>query len=112
VTKQDKEASWKDLGVKTKPENELTWHDLGIGMIVTDMGNAKQYQTGDWRSDKPVVDKNKCIKCGLCSIFCPEGCISQTPEGHFEANLFYCKGCGICARECWPQAITMVEEEM
>jgi pyruvate ferredoxin oxidoreductase delta subunit len=22
----------------------------------------------------------------------------------------YCKGCGICAHECWPRAIAMVEE--
>jgi pyruvate ferredoxin oxidoreductase delta subunit len=22
----------------------------------------------------------------------------------------YCKGCGICAHECWPHAITMIEE--
>ena len=29
----------------------------------------------------------------------------------FEANLFYCKGCGICAEECPRDVITMVEEE-
>jgi pyruvate ferredoxin oxidoreductase delta subunit len=22
----------------------------------------------------------------------------------------YCKGCGICAHECWPRAISMIEE--
>jgi len=95
----------------TKPEGELTWRDLEIGAIVTEPGNASQYQTGYWRSDKPIFDSAKCIKCGLCYIFCPEGCIGQNAEGYFEANLFYCKGCGICARECWPKAITMVPEE-
>ena len=95
----------------TKRENELTWKDLEIGFIVTEPANARQYQTGDWRSDRPIFDKNKCIKCGICSIFCPEGCIEPDVEGYFEANLFYCKGCGICARECWTKAITMVEEE-
>ena len=97
----------------TKREDELTWKDLEIGCIVTEPGNARQYKTGDWRSESPIVDKDKCIKCGLCYIFCPEGCIDQTEEGYFEPNLFYCKGCGICARECPPkvQAITMVEEE-
>ena len=94
-----------------KREEELTWKDLEIGCIVTEPGSARQYQTGDWRSERPVLDKSKCIKCGLCSIFCPEGCIEENAEGYFEANLFYCKGCGMCARECWPQAITMVEEE-
>ena len=94
----------------TKPENELTWTDLEIGSIVTEPGNASQYQTGDWRSQKPIIDKSKCNKCTLCYIFCPEGCIERDAEGYFEANLFYCKGCGICARECWTRAITMIEE--
>ena len=94
-----------------KSESELTWKDLEIGLIVTEPGNASQYRTGDWRSQRPTYDFNKCIKCGICSIFCPEGCIKQNDEGHFEADLYYCKGCGICARECPTKVITMVEEE-
>jgi pyruvate ferredoxin oxidoreductase delta subunit len=95
----------------TKPEGELTWKDLEVGAIVTEPGNAAQYKTGDWRSQKPTYDFNKCIKCGLCQIYCPEGCIHQNDEGYFEADMFYCKGCGICARECPTTVITMVEEE-
>ena len=95
----------------TKAENEITWKDLEIGSIVTEPGNASQYQTGDWRSQKPIVDKDKCNKCTLCFIYCPEGCIERDTEGYFEPNLFYCKGCGICATECPKKAITMVEEE-
>ena len=95
----------------TKPEGELTWKELEIGSIVTEPGSASQYQTGYWRSQKPIFDSNKCIKCGICYIFCPEGCVRQDEDGYFEANLFYCKGCGICAKECWTQAITMIEEE-
>ena len=94
-----------------KTESELTWKDLKVGSIVTEAGNASQYQTGDWRSESPVYNHEKCVKCGLCYIFCPEGCIEQNADGYFEANLFYCKGCGICAKECWTQVITMVEEE-
>ena len=96
----------------TKSESELTWKDLEIGFIVTEPGNASQYRTGDWRSQKPIFDKSKCnTKCTLCSIFRPEGCIERDAEGYSEANLFYCKGCGICATECRRKAITMVEEE-
>ncbi len=95
----------------TKPESEITWKDLEIGSIVIEPGNANQYRTGDWRSQRPIFNSNKCIKCGICQLFCPEGCVEQNAEGYFEANLFYCKGCGICARECWTQAITMVDEE-
>ena len=94
-----------------KSENELTWRDLEIGGIVTEPGNASQYQTGDWRSQKPTYDFDRCIKCGLCQLFCPDGCIEPNPDGYFEADLYYCKGCGICARECWTKVITMVEAE-
>ena len=95
----------------TKPENEITWKDLEIGAIVTEPGSASQYKTGDWRSQKPIFDNSKCNKCGLCYIFCPEGCIEQQADGYFKADLFYCKGCGICAEECPKDVITMVEEE-
>ncbi len=94
-----------------KSEGELTWRDLEIGAIVTEPGNAAQYKTGDWRSQRTTYDFTKCIKCALCQIFCPEGCIHQNDDGYFEADMFYCKGCGICARECPTMVITMVEEE-
>ena len=94
----------------TKSGDELTWKDLEIGSIITEPGNARQYQTGDWRSERPIFDREKCIKCGVCTIYCPEGCIEPDEEGFFQANLFYCKGCGICAGECPTEAISMVEE--
>ncbi len=95
----------------TKPEDKLTWKDLEIGGIVTEPGNAIQYETGTWRSRRPTYDFSKCIKCRLCQIYCPEGCIKETEEGYFEADLYHCKGCGICAKECPKDVITMVEEK-
>ncbi len=94
-----------------KSEGELTWRDLEIGTIVTEPGNARQYRTGDWRSQRPEYEFSRCIKCGVCQIFCPEACIHQNAEGHFEADLYYCKGCGICATECPTRVIIMKEEE-
>jgi len=94
-----------------KSESELTWKDIEVGMVATEPGSARQYQTGTWRSQKPTYEFNKCIKCGLCYIYCPEGCVSQNAQGNFEADMYYCKGCGICARECPTRVITMVDEE-
>jgi pyruvate ferredoxin oxidoreductase delta subunit len=87
------------------------WYEVNPGCIVFVPGNAREYKTGTWRSQRPLWDNKKCIKCGICYIFCPEGCIRETEEGYFAADLDYCKGCGICAHECWPGAITMQEEE-
>ena len=94
-----------------KSESELTWKDLEIGCIVTEPGSSREYRTGDWRSQKPTYNFTRCIKCGLCQIYCPEGCIGQNADGYFEANMFWCKGCGICPRECPTGVISMVDEE-
>lgn len=64
-------------------------------------------QTGTWRVFRPVVDKEKCNACGLCSMYCPDGVIDED----LNVDLRYCKGCGICANECPKKAITMVREE-
>lgn len=94
----------------TKSEDELTWKDLEIAAIVTEPGSASKYKTGDWRSQRPTYQFEKCIKCGICWIFCPEACIQQDDEGYFVADLYHCYGCGICAKECPTGVIKMVEE--
>lgn len=98
--------------MKEKKKWPEDWQDINPGLMVFEPGNARQYHTGAWRADRPIFDESKCIRCGVCYIFCPEGCVSQKADGYFEADLDYCKGCGICAHECWPRAITMVEEEV
>ena len=94
-----------------KPIEQITWQELEIGSVVTETGSSMQYETGSWRSERPVVNKEECIKCAMCWLFCPDMSIVRTPEGHFTANLTYCKGCAICARECPVGCITMVSEE-
>ncbi|MGB9499959.1 MAG: pyruvate synthase subunit PorD [Dissulfuribacterales bacterium] len=94
-----------------KTKVDLAWQELEIGCVVINPGNAAEYKTGDWRSNRPVWDKNRCVKCGICYIFCPDAAIYETEEGYFEADLYYCKGCGICMHECPTRAIKMVEEE-
>ncbi len=93
-----------------KSEEELGWKDLEVGCAVSQPGNAAQYRVGDWRSSRPIWDFDRCVKCGICFLFCPDAAIHENDKGYFEADLFYCKGCGICANECPTRAIKMVEE--
>ena len=84
--------------------------ELPIAGVIPKPGTSKEYKTGDWRSFKPILDQDKCTRCNLCWVYCPEPAIKHNDDGSYEMDLTYCKGCGICAEECPPKAIKMVEE--
>lgn len=87
-----------------------SWEKLPIGAVILTPGSSVQYKTGGWRTFRPVYDRAKCNKCGLCWVYCPDAAISIKEDGFCEFDLDYCKGCGICAKECPTKAIAMVEE--
>jgi pyruvate ferredoxin oxidoreductase delta subunit len=88
------------------------WHELPIGVAILTPGSALGYHTGSWRSAHPAWEPAQCVGCGVCTVFCPEGCLSFAPgETAPHADLDYCKGCGICAHECVTGCIRMVDEE-
>jgi len=81
--------------------------------VVTSISYPKEGamgKTGSWRVYKPTLDKEKCVKCLRCWIFCPEGAIKRHKDGSVEINYDYCKGCGVCANECKVKAIIMERE--
>lgn len=89
-----------------------SWKELPVGGIMIEPGSAKSYKTGDWRTQRPVVDHAKCISCLTCWIFCPDSAI-LVEDGKMKGfDYEHCKGCGICANECPPkvQAISMKKE--
>ena len=67
-------------------------------------------RTGTWRTFRPVIDLEKCVKCLLCWLYCPEAAIELGEDDTPRVNYDYCKGCGICAEECKHGAIEMVRE--
>jgi pyruvate ferredoxin oxidoreductase delta subunit len=84
-------------------DTEASWSD-GSGTLLA-------LNTGEWRTERPVFDTERCNACGFCYIFCPVQCITDDEDGiHYKAGLDYCKGCGICAKECPKGAITMIAE--
>lgn len=51
----------------------------------------------------------RCTECDNCYIYCPDVAIAKK-EGGFEIDYFFCKGCGVCAKECPRRAMDMIEE--
>jgi pyruvate ferredoxin oxidoreductase delta subunit len=84
-----------------------TWKNIDIACMVFRPGNSMEFLTGDWRSMRPERDDEKCVKCGKCWMYCPEAAISGDD---YAIDYDYCKGCGICAKECPYGVIVMVEE--
>jgi len=61
---------------------------------------------GGWRSVRPVVNEEKCVRCKQCYLYCPDGTIST----EISIDYDFCKGCGICAKICKVAAIEMRKE--
>ncbi len=94
----------KSLAEKMK----LSWRQMPLGGAMFQPGTASEYKTGDWRvASKPEINKEKCIMCLFCWIFCPDVSITRS-EKSVDVDYYHCKGCGICATECPVKAIDMV----
>ena len=84
---------------------------FNIGAVITEPGSTIKNKTGGWRVQKPVVDLNKCIKCGICWMYCPDSCIKIDKKKGAIIDYDYCKGDGVCANVCPVKCIKMVKEE-
>lgn len=101
-------CTYEDL---LKKEALVVWDQLQIGCDIDLPGSTAAFHTGNWRSaGRPVIDREKCIGCGFCHVYCPDLAMRLTADGSVEWDHRYCKGCGICAEECLKGAIEMREE--
>ncbi len=50
-----------------------------------------------------------CIQCDNCVVYCPDMAVRRVGDG-YEVLTDYCKGCGLCVRECPTGSMKMVEE--
>lgn len=89
---------------------EMSWKELSPGGIIVDAGNAEDFKTGDWRSMRPVIDKEKCKNCLLCWVVCPDNSIVVEDGKFVKFDYDHCKGCGVCVQQCKFNALDYVPE--
>ncbi len=86
--------------------------------------SSRMNLTGTWRTQRPIIEYEKCIRCSICWKFCPDNAIVlesgqsvAAPNSRLlpldipRIDYDYCKGCGICAYECPEKCIEMELEE-
>jgi pyruvate ferredoxin oxidoreductase delta subunit len=91
---------------------DTKWHELARGGIIPEAGTALKYETGGWRTFRPIRDNDCCIDCLFCWVYCPDDaivCEEQSVKGK-PIDLDHCKGCAVCAEVCPKDCIKMVRE--
>jgi pyruvate ferredoxin oxidoreductase delta subunit len=79
----------------------VSWKEMTHGSHVFEAGNAVNFHTGDWRSQKPIFMKDKCKQCLLCFPVCPDSAIILGKDGNMEGfDMDFCKGCLVCKEVC------------
>ncbi len=87
-----------------------TWQEMTPGGEIYEGGTSRLTKTGDWRSNRPVWDIQKCRQCLLCAPFCPDSSIPVKDGKREDFDYDHCKGCGICRTVCPFAAIHMEQE--
>ena len=66
--------------------------------------------------EQALAEAGRCFSCGTCTEcdncfhYCPDLAIRRVEGGGYAVLTDYCKGCGICVKECPTGAMTMEEE--
>lgn len=106
-----------DLPV-ARPEPAWGYETQPIGGIIPEPGNTAWNDLSASRTGwLPVLDREKCVHCGVCDLVCPDLCLvwGEGEGGTFERELMgvdyrYCKGCMRCVESCPTGALAKTAE--
>jgi pyruvate ferredoxin oxidoreductase gamma subunit len=113
-------AGWPRIdwpAAESRPPREVPLVELALdpprraAPIIYASANTPERRTGSWRQFRPVLEPDKCNRCWLCFVSCPEGAIVLDDEEYPRIDLDVCKGCLLCAHEC-PTHAFRVEREI
>lgn len=74
--------------------------------------NSFTASVADWRVAKPIFNRDICIDCQNCWVFCPDTSIIARDKKMIGVDFDHCKGCGVCVEVCPtnPKSLLMFEE--
>jgi len=75
------------------------------------LGQKLKKPIGRVYANFPVLNKQKCRRCGLCVKICQEHAIFQAPREYPKFFKDLCSGCGACSIVCPYHAIEQKKEE-
>ena len=75
--------------------------------------NSFNASVADWRVLKPVYNRDICIDCQNCWLYCPDTSIISRDKEMVGIDYDHCKGCGICVEVCPtnPKSLLMFSEQ-
>ncbi|MDP6667687.1 MAG: 4Fe-4S binding protein [Dehalococcoidia bacterium] len=86
------------------------WKQIQDGGTAVNPGSTERIRTGDWRTEVPVIDFDRCTHCMICWVDCPDSSFEVAETRLVSVDLEHCKGCGICAEVCPVHCIEMVPD--
>jgi NADPH-dependent glutamate synthase beta subunit-like oxidoreductase len=78
------------------------------------LGRDTEVQMG-LEIDEALLEAERCFSCGTCTscdncvVYCPDMAVKAVGSG-YTVLTDYCKGCGVCVKECPTGSMTMQEE--
>ena len=74
--------------------------------------NSYTATVASWRVIKPVYNRDICIDCQNCWVWCPDTSIISRDKQMLGIDYDHCKGCGVCVEVCPtnPKSLLMFAE--
>ena len=74
--------------------------------------SSHEASVSDWRWIKPVYNRDICIDCQNCWVFCTDTAIISRDKKMVGVDYQHCKGCGVCVEVCPtnPKSLLMFDE--
>jgi len=113
-------------------DNNMGWDEFEIGAMLRSFdgpikdialtpqeernyspNNSFTASVADWRIEKPIFNKDYCIDCQFCWVYCPDVSIVSRDKKMLGVDYDHCKGCAICVEVCPtnPKSLLMFPEQ-